>query len=601
MKCTANDDRTFISPDAFEEMKHQAKRLVEAMDTAVDRVAVMTFTASPWPVGKRPGFRGRSLIRQLNSSGSVAKKTLINNIDSLQTGVRLDPTNRDVSGAIMAAIQELHQMPLETSKYGTRRAGHLFLITSHLNPGEIKGDFGGVRVHVIGVGTLFSPSAEIGCDGWCVSSSAELHFDSVEKERLDMITEDEVSGLGSSGLDIHNLLNTLRLGIDVGSITDGEILLSPGKSCKIRGVVGSTTFPLLLPGERKNLLIKLEVGEIQDWPKNLDGISDSFTFDQLNRELEATLGELKSTILTVSLRYRHSLLPPSTITTASDVDVSRFIEESIWSSSGTAAPINPVDYTYHCHQTFMETHLLPTIASLPIPISSSAIRTILDHCLDTDPSPIILRELQHKAWLEDTFPHIRPAQNMDFLSPFNADRHCTSSGTDAYEALFFPNTSTASPSSSPSSTAPSSYRNSSGRSSSYRNSLSLSQTVTAFTTPRTSLNIDVLYPDRRQSLLSAALGPGRKLRTPDEARKLWMKLQGLEGEEDVEEELLREFVRGEAFRDAERRATVRGRHRGSGREGGFGDMEGRRTGDTGKETVDTLRNVRETDFPPWAP
>ncbi|TGZ78097.1 hypothetical protein EX30DRAFT_398017 [Ascodesmis nigricans] len=581
------DLSVYTSADAFEEMKNQAKLLVDAMDTTMDRVAVMTFSAPPF--GKRnQGSRGRvaSNMKVLNSSGSVAKKQLIADIDALRPGLRVDPSTRDVSGAVLAGIRALHQMPLDTNKYGSHRSGHLFLITSKLGAGEITGEFGGVRVHVIGVGQLCNPSGDTGCDGWCLSSFALNP--NVEPNLSDIPVGYDVElatpSKDSDALDIPRMLNLIRIGVDVGAISQGTVLLKPGSGCRIKGILGDTNFARLLPGERRHLLIKIAVGDLEEWPEDNtvepeDGV---FDFDELERQLEATLGELKSTILNVQIRYTHSLLGAETaqtplpdVMTSADVVVSRFVEDSVWSSSRSVASNNFAleDDEELCHH-FMQTHLIPNLASTSA--SASAMRTILEH-LNLTTLSTVMRELQHRQWIENTFGRLQSPGNHDFTSPFNADGHCASSGADVFEALFYPNT------------MPGSSTTVSGSTvlSTPRKTLPNTPTSASPTSPsasRTTISpFSALRTVSEKHTYGALRGnaiPAIRRRTPDEARKLWMKLGGYE---DSDEELELEAVAGSGA--------------GSEDESEDGNRRGRNSETS--ETLVTLRNVRETDFPPW--
>ena len=63
---------------------------------------------------------------------------------------------------------------MDTSKYGSKRSGHLFLITSKMDNKVIRGDFGGVMVHVLGVGPVFNPTSAIGAEGFCTAIASPL-------------------------------------------------------------------------------------------------------------------------------------------------------------------------------------------------------------------------------------------------------------------------------------------------------------------------------------------------------------------------------------------------------------------------------------------
>lgn len=87
-------------------MKLQAKRLVEAMETSRDRVAVMTFPVGSSNTG--PMSSSRDGVHVLNSSGSVAKQQLIDDIALLgQNKWNTDPAARNVRDAVLASVKKL--------------------------------------------------------------------------------------------------------------------------------------------------------------------------------------------------------------------------------------------------------------------------------------------------------------------------------------------------------------------------------------------------------------------------------------------------------------------------------------------------------------
>lgn len=334
----AYPSRAYTSPDTFVEMKEQAKAIVESMDTSRDRIAVMTFSAPP--PGKRvPSSSGRANMKVLNSSGSVAKRKLLENIAALEPSLDGDLTGRDVSAAVLAGAKMLGSMPMDTLKYGGKRHPHLFLITAELNDGDIhlipEALYGSVKVHVIGLGAVFCPTSSMGGNGWCISTHSLEPANGLQRvviDDVDIAVDNTESAKRVS--KVPEIIRNLRMGVNLGEIRDVNVLLKPRDDCLIKTVIGDTSFDKLLPGERRTLLIRLEMQDLQKEETSLPDLSPAGSGDWgvLARELEATLGELKSDVLLISIVYRHSEFPGTTLTTEKIVDVMRYSKDSVWAA-----------------------------------------------------------------------------------------------------------------------------------------------------------------------------------------------------------------------------------------------------------------------------
>ena len=415
-------------------MKLQANRLVDAMETSRDRIAVMTF--KPPPAGKRrPSQLGRTNLRVLNSSGSVAKKQLIEDINMLKLGSIANPAARDVSAALAAAVKTLHHMPVDTSRYGSKRSGHLFLITSKLDSGAISGDHRGVKVHVIGVGPVFNPSSNCGADGWCAAMSSPLD----QVGGLQRIVADGIEipvDKPPGAAHVRTIVSLLRMGVDVGVIQGGGLFLHPGEGCTLKGTLGDASFPVLLPGERKSLMVKIEVGDLPGWDSDPDPDPDALDIDSVERQLQATLGELTSTVLTVEAVYCHSHLstPATTITTKAQVDVVRYVEGCDWSRSaqdvgqGTERPVvfadadgdggNDVDGDVEGslpNMSLVNSVLVQVLASGHS--SSQGAWDAIEQLKEHVDASAVRRELGYQVNLENRFP---PATGEVFAEPMMA-------------------------------------------------------------------------------------------------------------------------------------------------------------------------------------
>lgn len=336
-------------------MKLQAKRLVEAMETSHDRVAVMTFPIGSSNAEAMP--TSRDGVHVLNSSGSVAKQQLMDDIALLgQNKWDIDPATRNVRGAVLASVKKLKGMPLNTARYGTHRHGHLFLLTSKLDVGEIEllpeVFFGEIQIHIIGIGALFWPRNEMGASGWCFPTRTLGPRPTPAKMKIGKFEDN----FKSEGMTVEEIIPLLRKAVDLGVLQDLNIELCAGENCNIRAVMGDLKYNKILPGEKRTLLVQVQV-EDMPIPDNdeydLDGNHEGMPrWVILERQLEATLGELKGRLLSVKASYRHSNFSETTVfSTQRDLEISRFAEDSLWRFSPTgnkvvqkekSSPLTPI-------------------------------------------------------------------------------------------------------------------------------------------------------------------------------------------------------------------------------------------------------------------
>lgn len=321
-------------------MKLQAKRLVEAMETSRDRVAVMTFPVGSSNTG--PMSSSRDGVHVLNSSGSVAKQQLMDDIALLgQNKWNTDPAARNVRDAVLASVKKLKGMPLNTVRYGSHRHAHLFLLTSKLDVGEIEllpeVFFGEIQIHIVGIGALFWPRNEMGASGWCLPTRTLGPRPIPTKTKAGKFEDDVVK---SEGLRVEEIIPLLRKAVDLGALQDLNIELRAGENCKILAVMGDLKYNKILPGEKRSLLVQVQVGDVP-YPDSdeydLDGNHEGMPrWVILERQLEATLGELKGRLLSVKASYRNSNFSETTVfSTQRDLEISRFAEDSLWRFSPT--------------------------------------------------------------------------------------------------------------------------------------------------------------------------------------------------------------------------------------------------------------------------
>lgn len=402
-------------------MKIHARKLVEAMETSRDRVAVMTFPSGSSITGiatVRP-----DTVQVLNSSGSVAKKQLIDDITALtQNKWCSDPVSRNVRSAIQAAITKLKGMPLDTTRYGTRRHAHLFLLTARLDDGEIElvpeVFFGEIQIHVIGIGPLFWPRSEMGASGWCVPTAPLGPRPNLEDKGLSTCKEKgkEVK----KEIKVEEIIRLLRSAVDLGILYDVVIDLFPGENCAVRAVMGEVQFPKFLPGEKRTLLVQVHIGDIT-LPDIVNCCEDEVLprWFHLERQLEATLGELQTRLLTVRATYRHTNFSESTsFFTERHVEVSRFTEDSLWRFSPTgnklvdkqeSPPISPITA-----KDFVKKVLIQRVASMHSN-PTQAIKAVQEITNRTPTWGIdltdISRELEYRERVEKKFRDMRESKD----------------------------------------------------------------------------------------------------------------------------------------------------------------------------------------------
>jgi hypothetical protein len=553
-------------------MKFQAKRLVETMETSRDRIAVMTFSSPP--VGRRKAT-ARANLKVLNSSGSVAKKQLIEDITTLEPGLQGDPAGRDVAAAVDAAVKTLHNMPLDTGRYGSERSGHLFLFTSKLNPDDVQGNIGGVHVHVLGIGPVFTPHVSAGAGGWCTPLAPPLESaPALKRISVDGVEIDVEKPIPKGGMDVKEILRILRMGVDIGVIEDVDLYFQAGDGCRVKAVMGDISFKRLLPGERKSLMVKLEVGNDRNWKDTQSNIGTDLDFDDVERQLQATLGELKSNILTIDAVYRHSHLrvsPTTTIKTVAQVQVTRYIEGSVWSRSANylekgviSKKPSPLfsESPEQKRRTFVNAVLVQNLASRHS--SARDVRQAVEQLQDGLDAPILLTELNYQAWLEKRYGSSRKTADDGGAAGRPLWVSDTYSGPmmQAFERRFSPDGSEIDRDDN---ITP---RASAGRGpQQYRPSHDVYDDESMHT--HSDSELYVIPPSNRH--IQRFEDSFNRKESPDEAKRLWMRLGSGYNRFD------------EGLRSGNHNAD---------------DEDGRRNS-VGQDTMVTLRDVRETDFSPW--
>ncbi|RPA90155.1 hypothetical protein L873DRAFT_1795647 [Choiromyces venosus 120613-1] len=307
----------YTSRTSFSSMKSKAKRIVESMESARDRVAVMTFPCAV-----------PNSVYTLNASGSVARQQLLEDIMTLSLPLTsLPPSSRNVKEAVMAAIRKLKAMPSDATRYPRAdRSVHLFLLTSQLDDGAIdllpEVFMGQVQIHILGIGSVFWPRNEMGSSGWCVplSTLGPRPYNKDEQSEHKSVSVEEI-------------ISTLRTAVDLGEAQNVTVHLRRAGESRILEVIGETEYPRLVPGEKRSLLIKVHPGN----PNPHNPTSESTEWSSVERQInaiQADLGVYETPLLSVTLAYSHSNhAPTTTLSVTRTARVSRYNEHSSWHSS----------------------------------------------------------------------------------------------------------------------------------------------------------------------------------------------------------------------------------------------------------------------------
>lgn len=95
---------------------------------------------------------------------------------------------------------------------------------------------------------------------------------------------------------------------DCGVITSLRLCYKPAEGCRIRNIIGQKSYKDLAVGQQCTLFIKVGVPRIQTADDRVEPDQES-----LFAELESMVGTLKTDIMHVEARYRHSLFPSDNI------------------------------------------------------------------------------------------------------------------------------------------------------------------------------------------------------------------------------------------------------------------------------------------------
>jgi hypothetical protein len=293
-----NISSSTASPATFQDSYNAAFLVASCLNADCDRLAVISTS--------------ERLLMPLRRVNMKSARTALG---TLTTPNEVDRSERSVSDMWKFAIKLI-------TNAGARRQstlGHIFLISHEVERFSAFPRHNAVQIHAINTGIVTALSTWRG-PGWALES--------------DVLRSDR-NGLAQQ---LCSVLRQLRTGINPGYLSDVEVKLKPGPGCNVEVVLGSTHFDAVGAGQTKELFVKMNVGTVaESWihdtiayksfshdeipsqpltPERIEEMGEQegrSSTEELIAELDYLLGEGRSVILTVEVKYRHSLLPAHTI------------------------------------------------------------------------------------------------------------------------------------------------------------------------------------------------------------------------------------------------------------------------------------------------
>ena len=127
------------------------------------------------------------------------------------------------------------------------------------------------------------------------------------------------------------MLADMRHHHDHGRLTNIVLKIKAGYKCRLQGIMGETTFLRFFPGEKRTCLVKVQTNLLPDQRSRLlafpSGLRTASGAIDIEKELEHIIGNECRTILSVTVRYEHSLFPEGTICSCqSDARISEYVQ-----------------------------------------------------------------------------------------------------------------------------------------------------------------------------------------------------------------------------------------------------------------------------------
>lgn len=278
-----------------------ARFLASILSPVTDRIAILC--TSPYSTASEP-----SIISSLAQIKTHKLKTALDAIESSQE----KPTTAAWETVIEDAKEMLLQSTLPDPDTEPRldTFGHIFIFTANTHEipaGSLIHDK--LQFHIIRPAILArSDLRSLDCNGWKLGSSSESEPQAVSARK------------DTDPISLFNRLRALvahsRSGKILGNMSGLRLDIKPGPGCSVEGVMGETYYPALYPGELLTILVKLRIRTTASQGYLLPNApSQSITSPHsadIMGELDKMLGISGTSILSVKVRYEHSLLPAGT-------------------------------------------------------------------------------------------------------------------------------------------------------------------------------------------------------------------------------------------------------------------------------------------------
>lgn len=279
-----------------------ARFLSTLLDSSNDRMAIICTSAIH---AEDRDFR---TVLPLSLPNPRKTKAAVDSIVSSLERPRLSTMDAALRSA--TALLE-HSTPRDPhSKLGPFAFGHVFLLTSNskgIAPHLLTHDT--IQLHLVCAGNVpWQDEGKVRCNGWKIQS---MHMN--ELQCSSRIKDEDPLSLFAR---LRTTVSDARKGLLHGAVSDLVLDIKPGPNCTIEAIIGTPNIPNLRPGENTVALVRLKVGLPAAGytlvaRRQQDGSSPAYTAD-LDREIDKLLGTTPVTVLTVKLKYKHSLLPSNT-------------------------------------------------------------------------------------------------------------------------------------------------------------------------------------------------------------------------------------------------------------------------------------------------
>ncbi|KAH0566467.1 hypothetical protein GP486_000137 [Trichoglossum hirsutum] len=273
---------------------------------------------------------------------------------------------------------------------------HLFLITE--NPPQkidLPATCEAVQIHLVNPSVVpWTASRDIN-HGW-----------ELDSDFLEGLSSTDPCLRGGLLSRLRTIIEHARLGSSAGQLKDLVIDMKPMLNYEVEAIMGETKHQKLNPGQRILVFAKLSV---ISRPLLRPSSATSDSQEQVAQEstclleqLDAILGQATTEILTVEVKYKHSLFSADTnLSISSTARLRRRAQQSLWNLQPDSRLPNSGDY-----QITVQRHLSHFIASNHSPFQAlSALEDMFNGTATLLACPAyferLREELRHQIWISD--------------------------------------------------------------------------------------------------------------------------------------------------------------------------------------------------------